>query len=974
MKRIYSAVFFIFFFVSLHAQSIIDPLIPDHEHWADSVLSTLSLDDKIGQLFMVAAYSNRDTTHENDIVRLIRGSHIGGLIFFQGGPVRQSLLINHYQAVSKIPLWIGEDSEWGLGMRLDSTISFPFQMALGAIDDNHLIYKMGAEIAREFHRLGMNINFAPDADVNNNPNNPVINFRSFGEVPQKVAVKALEYMKGLQDNHILASAKHFPGHGDTNTDSHSDLPVIKNSYQHLDSVELVPFRCLICHGVGSIMVAHLDIPALDPTPHLPSTLSKPVITGLLRDSLNFRGIVFTDAMNMQGVAKYYQPGEAELMALEAGNDVILFPRDVPKSIAMIKNAVKTGQISEKDIDARVRKILIAKSWTGARAFKPIDTLGLISDLNNSAAMVLDRKLTEKSLTLIKNDSGILPLQHLDTLHLASVSIGQKDPDILQERLSSYTTFHHFFIQPGEDIKAVIDSLKNYNLVLLNVKGLSRYASQDYGINDEMIRDIQALITQCPVILTWFGNPYGLMKIPGFTGARAVIVTYQDTPFTSDLAPQLVFGAIGASGKLPVTINAQFPEGTGIQTAGGLRLRYGLPEEVDLNGAKMVRGIDSIAAFAAVNRVAPGFQVLVARNGEVVFHKTYGYHTYDSLVRVSKNDLYDFASVTKVSASTPALMKMYDENKIHLEGKLGDYFPYFSHGNKKNLTLRRMLAHDSGLTPYINFWQTTIRKNGKYRHHTLALDSSSRYPIRITPHLFEYKDYKNKIYKMIRKSPVHPDQGYVYSDLSFYLYPAIVERLTGIPWETFLKQTFYKPLGANTLTYNPTRFFSLKQIIPTENDTFFRHEQVHGTVHDEGAAMMNGVSGHAGLFGTENDLAKLVQMYLNWGEYGGQRFIAKSTLKLFETCQYCNEGVRRGLGFDRPMPGHPVDGTCAMEASDSSFGHSGYTGTYWWADPETGILFIFFSNRVYPTRNNNKLSQLNIRPAMDEVVYESRMDK
>jgi beta-glucosidase-like glycosyl hydrolase/CubicO group peptidase (beta-lactamase class C family) len=949
------------------------PLVPDHEDWADSVLATMTLDEKIGQLFMVAAYSNRDTAHENEILGLVRDYHVGGLIFFQGGPVRQSRLLNKYQRSAEIPLWIGMDAEWGVGMRLDSAIRFPYQMTLGAIQDNRLIYKMGREIAREFHRLGMHVNFAPVADINNNAQNPVINFRSFGEDRENVTEKALAYMKGLQDQNIIASAKHFPGHGDTNVDSHSDLPVIHHSYSHLDSIELYPFKKLFREGIGSVMIAHLDVPWLDPAPNMPTTLSGPVVSGLLRDSLHFNGLVFTDALNMQGVAKYYQPGEVELKALLAGNDVLLFPRDVPKSIAMIKSAVVNNQVSVSYINERVRKILVAKSWTGARDTRDVELGNLYEDLNNSQALMLRRELAEASLTVIKNNS-ILPLRPLDSLQIASVSIGQETPDILQERLSDYTTVDHFLVKSGEDMNLFCEKLKNYNLVILNMRGLSRNAANQYGITGEMAGQAREIIAACPVVLAWFGIPYGLTVIPEFANAHAVIVAYQDSPETSDLVPQLIFGGIGATGKLPVSINDSFPAGTGIPVPSISRLSYGMPEEVGLDSKYLSSGIDSIAEYALINQVAPGLQVLVARNGKVVLHKTYGYHTYDSVQLVAKDDLYDFASVTKITTSLPAIMKMHDERKLDLEDRLGDILPEFSHGNKKDLTFRRMMTHTAGLQSWIAFWTTTLKKNGKYKSRTLSPDSSANYPIRLTDHLYEYKSYKDKIYKMIRKSPLKPEQGYVYSDLSFIIYPKVVERLTGQPWETFLKKTFYHPLGANTLTYNPMKYFDLNQIIPTENDTFFRKVQLHGVVHDEGAAMLQGISGHAGLFGSTNDLAKLMQMYLNGGSFGGAQYISGATMKKFEICQYCNEGVRRAIGFDRPIPGHPYDGTCAKDASDSSFGHSGYTGTYTWVDPETGILFIFFCNRVFPTRLNVKISDLNIRPAMHQVIYDSRIMK
>jgi len=950
------------------------PFLDNRTGWVDSVFSTLDLDAKIGQLFMVAAYSNRDDVHKREIMELVKQYKIGGLIFFQGGPVRQANLHNEYQSAADVPLLVAMDCEWGIGMRLDSTIRYPYQMPLGAVQNDELIYDMGAEIAAQFKRLGMHINFAPVVHINNNANNPVINFRSFGEDKFNVTAKGLAYMKGMQDHGILACGKHFPGHGDTDVDSHKDLPIINHDMDRLRNIELYPFHELMKEGLGSVMVAHLSIPVLDSTTNLPSTLSKPIVSGLLKDTLDFQGLVFTDALNMEGVTKYYDPGEVDLKALIAGNDVLLFSLNVQKGIELIKNAVQNREVSQDDIDNRVRKILNLKYWNGLNHYQPVKIDSLVEDLNNVNARLLNKMLVEASLTVIRNEGDILPLKKLDTLRITSVTIADDARQLFNERLSSYTDINHILLLEEDNMEKVSAELGESNLVILNVTGLSQYASRNYSLSENKLNLINGIARKYPTILVWHGNPYGLAKLESIDNSMATIITYQENPNTLDLSAQLIFGGIGANGKLPVSINTSYPSGTGIDINGNIRLGYTLPEEVGLDGQFLNRKLDSLADYTLKEEVAPGLQVLVACNGKVVFHKAWGFHTYSRLREVQKTDMYDFASVTKITSALPGLMKLHDMEKFDLDATLGTYVPYFDRGNKKDLIIRRILSHNAGLQSWIAYWTTTLKKNGKYKRNTLSTDSSARYSIKLTDDLFLYNRYKEKIYKMILKSPVIPDQGYLYSGLSFYIWPEVLENLTDEMYEAYLKKTFYRPLGANTITFNPYKHFSLSQIIPTENDTFFRKIQIHGVVHDEGASMMDGLSANAGLFGSASDLAKLMQMYLNMGTYGGERYISENTLKKFTFRHYENEGIRRGLGFDKPVLQNKEDGLPAKDAGENSFGHSGYTGMFTWADPDTGILFVFCSNRVHPTRENNKISQLSIRPKMHQVVYDARLDK
>ncbi|MFN4761995.1 glycoside hydrolase family 3 N-terminal domain-containing protein [Gillisia sp. Q332] len=940
--------------------------------WVDSLMENLTPNERIAQLIMVAAYSNRGEEHRQEILDLIKNQKIGGLIFFQGGPIRQVSQMNEYQASSKVPLLGAIDAEWGLGMRLDSTISYPFQMALGAIQNDSLIYAMGTEIARQIKQVGLHLNFAPVVDVNNNANNPVINFRSFGENKYNVAEKGIEYMRGLQDGGVLPTAKHFPGHGDTDVDSHYALPQINHSQARLDSLELYPFREIIKAGIGGVMIAHLDIPALDST-GVPSTLSKPIITGLLKNELNFEGLTVTDAMNMKGVTKDNSPGIVDKDAILAGNDLLEFTVDVPLAIAEIRNAINQGLISQAEIDKRCRKLLALKQWAGLNEYQPTSSVNLLEDLNNSDAELFSRKLTEASLTVLKNDNDLLPLKDLENLQIASVSFGSEN-SVFQEAISLYANIAQFHLPNDatvEQVSEIKNAFENYNLVIAAVYDESKFPRNNLELSTEAQEFLSELAGKKNTVVTFFKNPYVLDKLEGIENSPALILTYQDSKNAQDLAAQLIFGGIGASGKLPVSIGEKFKEGSGLDVEGGTRFKYTLPEEVEMDSEILYRRIDSLMQEAMNEKAIPGGQILVARDQKVIFHKAYGEHIYSDTTRVKLTDIYDLASVTKVSSALPALMKLYDEGKFNLEAGIETYLPYFKNSDKAGVPFREILAHQAGFKPWIAYWKNTLRKNGSYKWNTIKKDSSARFPIKITSTMWLHKRYKSKIFKAIKKSPLEAERKYLYSGLAFYLLPSIVEEITDEDFIAYTNKNFYNPLGATTLTYKPMEKFPMNRIIPTENDYLFRNMPLHGTVHDEGAIMMNGISANAGLFSNANDLAKLMQMYLNKGNYGGRQYISEKTIEEFTKYQFPENDNRRALGFDKPTLGErKADGNAAREASDLSFGHSGFTGIMVWMDPAKDLLYIFMSNRVYPTRDNTRLYQLNTRTKIQQVLYDA----
>ena len=941
--------------------------------WVDSIMKELTPKERIAQLIMVAAYSNRDNEHKEEILKLINEQKIGGLIFFQGDPETQLKLMNDYQSASEVPLLGAIDAEWGLGMRLDNTISYPYQMALGAIRDDSLVYDLGKEVARQIKRTGLHLNFAPVVDVNNNPNNPVINYRSFGENKENVSAKGIAYMRGMQDANLLTTAKHFPGHGDTDTDSHYALPQINHPFERLDSLEMYPFKELIDAGIGGVMVAHLNIPALDST-GVPSTLSKSIITGILKDSLGFEGLIVTDAMNMKGVTKGNEPGIVDKDAILAGNDLLEFTEDVPKAIEEVNKAIKQGLISQKQLDERVRKILAVKQWVGLNQFKAQSPKNILKEINTADAKFLNRKLVEASLTVLKNENSILPIRKLDTLKIASISFGASKQTEFQKTLNLYTEVKNFQLKAdakASDIAKIKEKLSAYNLVIGGIHDDSRFPRNTMKFSQPIQDFIAELTEKEHTIFSYFKNPYSLNKLDKIENAAGLILTYQDNETTQDLAAQLIFGGVGANGRLPVSIGEKFKSGDGMDVKGKIRFKYTLPEDAGMNSEKLFGGVDSLMQEAIKKKATPGGQILVAKNGKIVLHKAYGYHEYSDTIKVKKTDLYDLASVTKISSALPALMKLHDEGKFKLDAGIDDYLPYFKNSNKAGVPFRQILTHQARFKPWIPYWKNTLRKNGSYKWFTFKKDSSRRFPIKVSEDLWLHRNYQKKMFKAIKKSELEDEAKYKYSGLVFYLLPSIVEEISGENFRKYINENFYDKLGATTLGYNPLERFEKSRIVPTEHDYLFRKKPIHGMVHDEGAIMMGGVSANAGLFSNANDLAKLMQMYLNMGEYAGERYIEEETLKEWSTAQFPENDNRRGIGFDKPSLEYEGENSnTAKDASKASFGHTGFTGIYAWVDPEEDLLYLFLSNRVLPSRENTRLYQLNTRTNIQQVLYDS----
>jgi beta-glucosidase-like glycosyl hydrolase/CubicO group peptidase (beta-lactamase class C family) len=946
------------------------PFIGAGKKWVDSVMNKLTPDQRIGQLFMVAAYSNKPKAHQEEILKLILNQHIGGLIFMQGGPLRQAKLCNMYQQASNVPLMISIDGEWGLAMRLDSTMSFPKQMSLGAIQNDTLIYQLGEAIATQSKRLGIQVNFAPVVDVNNNASNPVINMRSFGENKYNVAAKGIAYMRGMQDNQILATAKHFPGHGDTETDSHKATPTINHNRARLDSLELYPFRELIRNGLGSMMVAHLSIPAIDSTRNTPATLSKRIVSDLLKNEMGFKGLVFTDALNMKGVSSFYPPGKVDVKALLAGNDVLLFSENVQVAIQEIKKAILAKDISQLEIDNRCRKILEAKYWLGLKKSPRIDLKNLHYNLNQPAYVLLNRKLTEASLTVLENDK-ILPLKGIDNLRIASLAIDEELNCVFQKTLNQYSKVA-LYSADKESISTeqagLLSKLKGFDIVIVSVHNPKNTMSKSAGITTQLSNFLTALNKQSRVILDVFATPYSLSKLTDSATPAGLIESYEDTEISQELSAQLLFGAIKANGVLPVSVSSRYKSGAGLSLSEVIRLKFTIPEELGIASSSL-KAIDSLATLAIKIKATPGCQVLVAKDGKVFFNKSYGYHTYVTDRPVVNSDLYDIASVTKVAATTISIMRLVDEGFFSLDKKVGDYIPVLNKTNKGEIRLRDLLAHQAGLPAWIPFYNKTISTQAKRDSYYRSFRTDS-FPYQVAENMYMRKDYPDSMLAQIAACELGKKKEYKYSDLGYYFFKYIIEQHTKTGLDNYVDSCFYKPMGLSRITYNPLRYFSKDELVPTERDNLFRNQLIQGYVHDQGAAMLGGVGGHAGIFSNATDLAALMQMLLNGGTYGGKRFISKATIDEFTRCQFCANDNRRGLGFDKPEMNYSKTGPTCKCVSSMSFGHTGFTGTIAWVDPDQKLVYIFLSNRVYPDAENKKIQTLATRVEIQEVIYNS----
>lgn len=943
----------------------------DEKHWVDSVFNTMSLEQKIGQTIMIRSFSDRDAAYFKEIESTVKKFHVGGVCFFKGKAVSQVEATNMYQRAAKIPLFIATDGEHGVGMRLTDVTGFPYMMTLGATRDAKLMKEMGVAVAKQCKRLGINVNFIPSVDVNNNKDNPVINHRSFGDDRELVAKMGVAYIEGLQGEGVLATAKHFPGHGDTGVDSHYSVPVINYDRKRLDSLELYPFNKAIDANVWGVMIAHLSVPALDNMKGNVASRSREIITDLLKEEMGFKGLVFTDGLEMKGYAGGKPTGEAEVESIMAGVDVLLLPLDTEKTFNAILAAVKSGKITEAEIDQKCRKILQYKYRTGAANIKAVSTHNLLSDLNSTDVKLLIKRIFESAITVVTNVDGMIPIEDVSGYKIASLSIGGKAGSDFLKMMRNYATIDSYILSSkptAEELAAMATKLKNYNLVIADVQNSSIFASKKYGISDNVYPFLSKLADNKSVILNFFANPYSLTKFADLSVFKAVICSYQDRIETYEASAQIIFGALPAKGVIPVSIGLEKGDGIGVQTKEIEILRYVTPEEV---GAKLLKisAIDEIVEDAIARKVFPGCQIFAAKDGKVFINKSYGTFGYDGRL-VDGESMYDLASLTKVLATTAAIMKLYDEGKIKLSDKLSTYLPSVDLKDKANLTIGNILIHQAGLAADIQAVQNKVPYFDV--RDSLCKMNESCDSVIVANYIYTNKNSKDLIMNLISDSKLTIPATYKYSDLGFIMLRYVVENITGQDFESYLEETFYKPLGLSTMVFNPiSKGVSVDRIIPTVEENDFRKQHLCGYVHDPKAALLGGIAGHAGLFANAHDVGVFMQMMLQNGKYDGVKYFNPETVRKFTT-SVKEKSTHRAYGFNKPFTKSTVDrNPVAPICSLQTFGHTGFTGTCAWADPKNDIVFVFLSNRTYPHYNGiNALSKERIRECIQQLVYES----
>ncbi len=942
------------------------------DKWVDSVFNSLDNEEKIAQLMVVRLSSiagNKVTFFDDEVEALIRKYNVGGVCLFQGGPAKQAALVNHLQSIAKTPVLMCIDGETGLGMRmLDSVINFPRQIMLGAVQDPSIVYKFGAAVAAQCKRAGIQVNYAPVVDINNNPDNPVINDRSFGENKYKVAQYGIQYMKAMQDNGVMACAKHFPGHGDVAVDSHYDLPVINKTRAQLDSLELYPFREIIKAGVGSVMIGHLSVPAIDNRANRPTSISDKAITQLLKKEMGFNGLTFTDALEMKGVTKYYPGGAASVESLIAGNDMLCLPGDVKTVIEKVKQAIRAKRLSWDDIEEHVKKVLYAKYRYGLADWQPVTIDSIAGDLNRDAANVW-QLVSENALTLLRNDNpSIFPLPANVNRKIAYVAIGTRKDNAITEKMRNDFNAHVYFFdynQPAEKVQALSQLIKKqYDVVIIGVHNYNRYPRNNFGISYTSVKLIKQLQLDNKTIIMAFGNPYA---VKNFCDAKVLVACYDDNEYVHNAAIDLLEGKINPKGKLPVSVCSDFPYGSGITQDESLL--FVQPSEVGINDSVSYR-IDSIVADGLNANAYPGAVVLVAKDDKIIYHKAFGKYSFQrDTISVQLSTIYDLASITKVCATTLAVMKLYEEKKLDINKPLVTYLPSARRTNKQNILTRNLLLHQAGLKAFIPFYKETLNTSHQPSGYYYSDVYSDNYRTRVAESLYLRNDFQDTVFKRILQSPIVSPGRYLYSDNDFIFLGKIVESISGKSLDQYVKENFYDPLHLKNTGFMPYRFSPLDSIAPTEDEKIFRNRLLHGDVHDPGAAIMGGVAGHAGLFGNAHDLAIIAQMLLNGGMLNGRRYFRKETIDFFTS--YQSNVSRRGLGFDKPEKDNATLKTPypCLSASPQTFGHTGFTGISWWVDPKYNLTFIFLSNRVNASAPNfNKLTSMDIRGKIQEAIY------
>lgn len=945
-----------------------------YTEWVEQQLANMSIEERIGQLFVIRAHSDGSAGTLSEITKLVKEHHVGGVYFVEGTPTEQVKWTNVLQRASaKTRLLVTMDAEWGAAMRFeDDAPRLPYNITLGAANDAELTRKIGRETGRELRRLGVHMSFAPVADLNSNPDNSIIGKRSFGENPIRVGRLAQAYARGLADSRILACAKHFPGHGGTDVDSNYELPVLNFDEERLNALELVPFQMLAQDRIAGIMTGHLAIPAMDNRPNRPASLSSIITEDIIRKRWDYQGLIVSDALDMAGISKHYSAGEIAVEAILAGSDLLLAPTDIPAAVSAIKRAITQGTLSKERIDASVRRILAAKFKVGLAFWTPLQETSIKSELFAPIVNDLNEQIFRKATTVVRARTAPIPIIRVDTLKTAVLSIGAPAITAFQRAAGRYApTANLNIVKPLSTIEQSrwVDQLSSYELVLVGIHDMTWNANQDYGLLRSHLNVLRQVGPKTKVILVLFGSPYALSLVQDFNN---IILSYENNPFAQKAAAEVLFGALPGFGSLPVSVGNSFLQGELQPTASAYRLRFSTPGNAGFSESKL-RKIDALAAEAIRTKAAPGGTVLVAKDGQVGLLKSYGRHTYSKASpEVDEQTIYDLASITKIAATTLCIMRLHEQGRLSVYDRLDKHLPWTRKTDKGALIIQDILSHQARLKPWIPFYSRTLTetKNGKkaYLPNVYSNVQKEGYSLQVNEKLFIADRYQDTLYTLIGESELRSRAGYRYSDLGLYLLADLIKKKTGLNVAEYADREFYRPLGLRTMGYNPTLRFDKKRIPPTEEDNYFRFGRVQGHVHDMGAAMLGGVSGHAGLFSDAVDLGILMQMLLNEGYYGGRRYFKPETVRLFTTRH--PKSTRRGLGFDMAELSSRGSTNMTPLASAKTFGHLGFTGTCAWADPETGLVFVWLTNRTYPQMSPNKFGKENFRPRMQEAAYES----
>ncbi|HEX6225115.1 MAG TPA: serine hydrolase [Chryseolinea sp.] len=939
---------------------------PNKSLWVDSVFNSLNIDEKIGQLFMVPIPSRVNDAFIDKIENQIKSKEIGGVIFDSLGPLRQASITNRFQDASEIPLLIAQNAPIGLGQFRDSIIHVPDAYLLGASRHDTIAYQAGKEIARKMKIVGAHMNVSSFATVGGTLPDPMMSY-SFGQNSERVASMALAFMKGLQDHGVAAIVKNFAINGATVLDVREDLPVIDAS---VDSVKSFPFFKLFENKVAGFMTTSSNFPLFYQDKELvrkndydAATISQLLSGSWLKSRINYDGLNLVDLHESKEVEEKNK-GNDELLAFQTGNDIMISSEEVGIAIRKIKRLIKKDESYEALLTASVRRILAAKYDAGLWRKSLVNTDNLLSKLNSPEAEILNKNVYEKAITIIQDEHSVIPISALEEKRFLFINTAPDQSGEFYQYLNKYINTNHFTLDDKTDVEAFSDSLKEKHVIIVGVfPQTPPYLIVKVGLL------AQRASPSHEIIVCDFGNEIFLRSgIPNTT----ILTGYTPAPETLRAIPQVIFGGLKADGVLPYTFSEVATEGKGLVSEPIERLTYSLPEDAGMDG-RTLQKIDAIVREAITSHATPGCQILVARHGKVVLDKSYGALTYEATDSVSDENIYDLASLTKVSATLQTVMFMYEKGLIDLNKKLSYYLPELRNTNKKDITLVEMLTHQAGLLPFIPMWTETVKDNNFLPQYYSRVQSEG-YPLQVSPDLYAAPVLRDSVWSWISESrlqtkPPRTPYAYQYSDLGFLLFQRLAEKIFNQPIDEFLAQNLYEPLGAYTTGFTPLRRFPVQRIAPTEDDKIYRKTHIAGTVHDERAAMMGGVAGHAGLFSNATDLAKLGQMLLQNGSYGGYRYYKPETIHLFTAKQF--DKSRRGLGWDKPVQSEWGSPT-SLRASPKTYGHTGFTGTCIWIDPEFDLLYIFLSNRVYPDRSP-KLINANVRSRIQDVIYESIFD-